>query len=59
VGQLSPLVFPKIERATLPNGMVYFARRADVPAVSVRVSFDAGYAADPRTRSAPKRCCSS
>lgn len=49
VGQLSPLVFPKIERATLANGMkVYFARRADVPAVSVRVSFDAGYAGDPK-----------
>ena len=49
VGQLSPLVFPKIERATLPNGMkVYFARRAEVPTVSVRVSFDAGYAADPK-----------
>nr|WP_137676349.1 pitrilysin family protein [Parerythrobacter lutipelagi] len=51
VGELKPLDFPDIERATLSNGMeVYFARRAAAPVVSVRVDFDAGYAADPRDR---------
>ena len=48
VGELQPLDFPAIERATLSNGMkVHFARRSAVPTVSVRLSFDAGYAADP------------
>ncbi|MCB2085108.1 MAG: insulinase family protein [Sphingomonadaceae bacterium] len=51
VGELKPLDFPAIERATLSNGMeVYFARRAAAPVVSVRVDFDAGYAADPRDK---------
>ena len=51
VGELKPLDFPDIERATLSNGMeVYFARRDAVPVISVRVTFDAGYAADPRER---------
>lgn len=50
VGQLAPLDFPAIQRATLKNGIpVYFARRSEVPTVSVRVSFDAGYAADPKS----------
>ncbi|MBA4353869.1 MAG: peptidase M16 [Novosphingobium sp.] len=50
VGDLAPLDFPTIERATLKNGIaVYFARRTAVPTVSVRVSFDAGYAADPKS----------
>ncbi|MFM5884734.1 MAG: M16 family metallopeptidase [Novosphingobium sp.] len=49
VGALAPLDFPAIERATLPNGMkIFFARRAAVPTVSVRVSFDAGSGADPK-----------
>ena len=49
VGALSALQFPKIERATLSNGIpVYFARRAAVPVVRVSVSFDAGYTADPK-----------
>jgi predicted Zn-dependent peptidase len=49
VGSFSALSFPAIERAKLNNGMeVYFARRAAVPAVQVSVSFDAGYAADPK-----------
>lgn len=47
-GDVPALDFPAIERATLSNGIkVYFARRAAVPVVSVRVSFDAGYAAEP------------
>lgn len=50
VGELAPLDFPAIERATLKNGIpVYFARRTAVPTVSVRISFDAGYAADPKS----------
>ena len=51
VGELKPLDFPDIERATLSNGIeVYFARRTAVPTVSVKVAFDAGYAADPRDK---------
>ena len=51
VGELKPLDFPDIERATLSNGMeVFFARRDAVPTVSVRVNFDAGYSADPKDR---------
>jgi predicted Zn-dependent peptidase len=46
--EVPPLPFPAIERATLSNGIkVYFARRSAVPVVQVRLSFDAGYAADP------------
>jgi zinc protease len=51
VDELKPLDFPEIERATLSNGMdVYFARRDAVPTVTVKVDFDAGYAADPRDK---------
>ena len=47
-GAVDALDFPVIERATLSNGMkVAFARRTAVPTVSVRMEFDAGYAADP------------
>jgi predicted Zn-dependent peptidase len=46
---VAPLPFPAIERATLSNGIkVYFARRSAVPVVQVRISFDAGFAADPQ-----------
>ena len=42
------LVFPAVERATLSNGLqVVLARRATVPVVQMRLSFDAGLAADP------------
>ena len=48
VGELKPLDFPDIERATLSNGVqVYFARRDAVPVVYARVQFDAGFGADP------------
>ncbi|WP_240623778.1 M16 family metallopeptidase [Tsuneonella suprasediminis] len=51
IGTIKPLKFPKIERAKLANGMeVYFARRDSVPTVSVKIDFDAGYAADPRDK---------
>ncbi len=47
VGTLPDLVFPEVERGRLNNGMeVVFARRDAVPVVEVRMSFDAGYAAD-------------
>jgi predicted Zn-dependent peptidase len=50
VADLKALDFPAIERAKLKNGIeVVFARRATVPTVNVAVSFDAGYAADPRS----------
>jgi zinc protease len=50
VGTLTALDFPNIERGKLKNGIeVYFARRAAVPTVQVNVSFDAGYAADPKS----------
>lgn len=49
VGELKALDFPAVERAKLRNGMeVVFARRATVPTVNIAVSFDAGYAADPK-----------
>jgi zinc protease len=49
VGTLQALDFPAIERGKLKNGIeVYFARRAAVPTVQIAVSFDAGYAADPK-----------
>lgn len=49
VGSFSALTFPAIERAQLRNGIkVYFARRTAVPTVQVNVSFDAGFAADPK-----------
>ncbi|KPF86611.1 peptidase M16 [Novosphingobium sp. AAP93] len=48
-GEVPTLDFPAIERTSLKNGIkVVFARRSAVPVVSVRVSFDAGYAADPK-----------
>ncbi len=49
VGTLQSLDFPDIERSRLKNGMeVVFARRAAVPTVNVAVSFEAGFAADPK-----------
>ncbi|MEO0032732.1 MAG: hypothetical protein RIS94_2490 [Pseudomonadota bacterium] len=49
VGDVPALDFPRIERTTLSNGIrVLFARRAAVPVVSVRIAFDAGFAADPK-----------
>ncbi len=49
VADLKGLDFPDIERAKLKNGVeVVFARRTAVPVVNVTVSFDVGYAADPK-----------
>ncbi len=47
VAPVGDLAFPKVERATLSNGVpVVLARRSGVPTVLVNLSFDAGYAAD-------------
>jgi zinc protease len=49
VGTLQALDFPAIERGKLSNGIeVIFARRTTIPKVQVTVSFDVGYAADPK-----------
>ncbi len=46
-GAEPPVVFPKVEKATLSNGMkIQFARRESVPVVGFNLIFDAGYAAD-------------
>ena len=50
VGALAPLDFPSLERGQLSNGIpVIFAKRSAVPNVIISVSFDAGYAADPKS----------
>ncbi|HSG33411.1 MAG TPA: pitrilysin family protein [Sphingomonadaceae bacterium] len=49
VAEVQGFDYPEIQRATLSNGMrVLLLSMTDVPVVSVQVSFDAGYAADPR-----------
>ena len=48
-GPVPDLDYPKVETAKLSNGIpVYFARRGSLPVVRVSVSFDAGYASDPK-----------
>ena len=52
VGNIGALDFPKVETATLSNGIkVYFAKRDAVPVVRATVNFDIGSAADPKGRS--------
>lgn len=51
VGTIAALDFPDVERATLSNGInVIYARANTLPVVRMAVEFDAGHAADPRTR---------
>ncbi|SCW80026.1 Predicted Zn-dependent peptidase [Sphingobium faniae] len=51
IAPVADLIFPKVEHAKLKNGIpIVFARRATVPVVRVSVSFDAGNAADDRTK---------
>jgi len=51
VAAIGDLKFPEIERTTLSNGIkVVFARRTTVPTVRLSISFDAGHAADPKTK---------
>ncbi|MBH2000566.1 MAG: insulinase family protein [Sphingomonadaceae bacterium] len=48
---VADLDFPTVEHATLKNGIkVSFARRATVPTVRVSVAFDAGNAADDKSK---------
>ncbi|TVV76829.1 M16 family metallopeptidase [Sphingomonas solaris] len=51
VKPIDDLVFPKVERTTLSNGIeVVLARRTTVPTVRVAVQFDAGNSADPKAK---------
>jgi zinc protease len=46
-GAAPAVVFPKVEKTTLSNGMkIQFARRESIPVVEFNLIFDAGYAAD-------------
>ncbi len=48
-GEAVPLDLPTVEEATLDNGIkVFFAKRDAIPAVRVEVTFNSGYASDPR-----------
>ncbi|MBX9796891.1 pitrilysin family protein [Sphingomonas sp.] len=48
VGAVANLVFPKVERARLSNGIeVIYAQRTAVPVTRALISFDAGVVADP------------
>ena len=48
-GAVPDLDFPDVEEAKLSNGVtVRFAKRTAVPVVRVAVSFDAGFASDPK-----------
>ena len=51
VGAIADLDFPRVERATLSNGIpLVYAHRDAVPVTQVAISFDAGNAADPKAR---------
>ncbi len=50
ITEFPTLNFPRIERATLSNGMkLVLARREQTPLVEIQLMFDAGYAADAGT----------
>ncbi|MEI8114438.1 MAG: pitrilysin family protein [Bacteroidia bacterium] len=47
MGTAPDLIFPQFQRITLSNGLpVVLAQRSTIPAISLMLSFDAGYAAD-------------
>lgn len=47
MGTAPGLIFPQFQRTTLSNGLsVVLAQRSTIPAISLMLSFDAGYAAD-------------
>ncbi|RVT92746.1 M16 family metallopeptidase [Sphingomonas crocodyli] len=51
IGKDADLHFPKVERATLANGMkLLYAHRDTVPVTRVSFAFDAGNAADPKAK---------
>ncbi len=50
-GEAVPLDLPTVEEATLDNGIkIFFAKRDAVPSVRVTVSFNSGYASDPKNQ---------
>ena len=51
VGAIADLDFPDVQRAQLSNGIeVVYAHRDAVPVTQVAVEFDAGHAADPKSK---------
>jgi zinc protease len=49
VGDIVNLAFPKVEHATLSNGVrLVYAQRSGLPLTRLAMAFDAGYSADPK-----------
>ncbi|MEP9359355.1 pitrilysin family protein [Sphingomonas sp. KR3-1] len=56
VAPIGDLVFPKVERTRLSNGIeLVYANRTAVPVTQVSMSFDAGVAADPSAKLGTQR----
>ncbi|WHU01220.1 insulinase family protein [Sphingomonas sp. NIBR02145] len=56
VSPIGDLVFPKVERTRLSNGIeLIYANRTAVPVTQVEMSFDAGVAADPSEKLGTQR----
>jgi predicted Zn-dependent peptidase len=56
VAPIGDLVFPKVERTKLSNGIeLVYANRTAVPVTQVSMSFDAGVAADPSAKLGTQR----
>jgi zinc protease len=56
VAPIGDLVFPKVERTKLSNGIeLVYANRTAVPVTQVEMSFDAGVAADPSEKLGTQR----
>lgn len=50
VGDIVNLAFPRVEHATLSNGVrLVYAQRPGLPLTRLAMAFDAGYAADPKS----------
>ncbi|NWO96440.1 hypothetical protein GY976_25250, partial [Escherichia coli] len=56
VAPIGDLVFPKVERTRLSNGIeLIYANRNAVPVTQIEMSFDAGVAADPADKLGTQR----
>jgi zinc protease len=56
VAPIGDLVFPKVERTRLSNGIeIVYANRTAVPVTQIEMSFDAGVAADPSEKLGTQR----
>jgi len=56
VAPIGDLVFPKVERTKLSNGIeLVYANRSAVPVTQIEMSFDAGVAADPSAKLGTQR----